>query len=100
MNRTVHVLPSDRGWAVTVEDTDGATSHYPSQEEAVAAGREKASKDQVELVIHGPDGQVQQRTRHDRGDGHGHDGDAGDGSGDGGGGDGGGGDGGGGDGGD
>ncbi len=32
MNRTVHVLPSDRGWAVTVEDTDGATSHYPSQE--------------------------------------------------------------------
>ncbi|ESJ05505.1 hypothetical protein B551_0217215 [Cupriavidus sp. HPC(L)] len=94
MNRTVHVLPSDRGWAVTVEDTDGATSHYPSQEEAVAAGREKASKDQVELVIHGPDGQVQQRTRYDRGDGHGHDGDAGDGGGDGGGGNGGGGDGG------
>lgn len=42
-------IPSvgDQGWAVAVEGTDGATSHYPSQEEAIAAGTEKATQDKV-----------------------------------------------------
>lgn len=43
MAANVHVVPTERnGWAVEVEGTDGATSHYPSQEEAIAAGTEKA----------------------------------------------------------
>lgn len=56
----VHVVRTEKhGWAVEVEGTDGATSHYPSQEEAIAAGAVKARQDKVELVIHGEDGQVQ-----------------------------------------
>ncbi|WP_061958213.1 DUF2188 domain-containing protein [Cupriavidus pauculus] len=63
MAANIHVVPTERnGWAVEVEGTDGATSHYPSQEEAVAAGTEKAKNDKVELFIHGRDGQIRERN--------------------------------------
>ncbi len=63
MAANIHVVPTERnGWAVEVEGTDGATSHYPSQEEAIAAGTEKAKNDKVELFIHGRDGQIRQRN--------------------------------------
>ncbi|MBY4898858.1 DUF2188 domain-containing protein [Cupriavidus sp. AU9028] len=62
MNRNVHVIPTTRnGWAVEVEGTDGATSHYPSREEAVAAGGEKARLDKVDLIVHGDDGRIESR---------------------------------------
>ncbi|AOY93662.1 hypothetical protein BKK79_19020 [Cupriavidus sp. USMAA2-4] len=57
------VLTAHNGWAVEVEGTDGATSHYPSLLEAVAAGEQKARLDGVELFIHGEDGAV--RRHHD-----------------------------------
>ncbi|SPR99513.1 DUF2188 domain-containing protein [Cupriavidus taiwanensis] len=61
--KNIHVLPAgDQGWAVAVEGTDGATTHYPSQEEAIAAGTEKARQDKVELLIHGRDGQIRERN--------------------------------------
>ncbi|MFS8975460.1 DUF2188 domain-containing protein [Cupriavidus necator] len=69
-SRNIHVLPAgDHGWAVAVEGTDGATTHYPSQEEAIAAGTEKARQDGVELFIHDRDGQIRKRNepRHIRG---------------------------------
>jgi hypothetical protein len=63
MAANIHVVPTERnGWAVEVEGTDGATSHYPSQEEAIAAGTEKAKNDKVELFIHGRDGQIRERN--------------------------------------
>lgn len=63
MAANIHVVPTERnGWAVEVEGTDGATSHYPSQEEAIAAGTQKAKQDKVELFIHGRDGQIRERN--------------------------------------
>jgi hypothetical protein len=63
MAANIHVVPTERnGWAVEVEGTDGATSHYPSQEEAITAGTEKAKNDKVELFIHGRDGQIRERN--------------------------------------
>jgi len=63
MPANIHVVPTERnGWAVEVEGTDGATSHYPSQEEAIAVGTEKAKNDKVELIIHGRDGQIRERN--------------------------------------
>ena len=63
MAANIHVVPTERnGWAVEVEGTDGATSHYPSQDEAIAAGTEKAKNDKVELFIHGRDGQIRERN--------------------------------------
>ncbi|QET02017.1 DUF2188 domain-containing protein [Cupriavidus pauculus] len=63
MAANVHVVPTERnGWAVEVEGTDGATSHYPSQEEAIAAGTEKAKLDKVELFIHDRNGKIRERN--------------------------------------
>lgn len=63
MTANVHVVPTERnGWAVEVEGTDGATSHYPSQEEAIAAGTEKAKRDKVELFIHDRHGKIRERN--------------------------------------
>jgi len=63
MAANIHVVPTERnGWAVEVEGTDGATSHYPSQEEAIAAGTEKAKNVKAELIIHGRDGQIRERN--------------------------------------
>jgi len=55
------VLTAHNGWAVEVEGTDGATSHYPSQEEAIAAGEHKARLDGAILLIHDEDGEVRRR---------------------------------------
>lgn len=63
MAANVHVVPTERnGWAVEVEGTDGATSHYPCQEEAIAAGTEKAKRDKVELFIHDRHGKIRERN--------------------------------------
>jgi hypothetical protein len=63
MPANIHVVPTEKnGWAVEVEGTDGATSHYPSQEEAIAAGTQKAKQDKVELLVHGRDGQIRERN--------------------------------------
>ncbi|WP_439673043.1 DUF2188 domain-containing protein [Cupriavidus necator] len=40
----------------------GRRSRYPSEEEAIAAGTEKANQDKVELLIHGRDGQLRERN--------------------------------------
>lgn len=62
MSSNIHVVPTERnGWAVEVEGTDGATSHYPSQEEAIAAGAEKAKLDKVDLIVHRADGTIEGR---------------------------------------
>lgn len=62
----IHIVPTrNNGWAVAVEGTGGATSHYPSQAEAIAAGAMKAKRDKVELVIHGSDGAVQRTASFD-----------------------------------
>lgn len=63
MASNVHVIPTQRnGWAVEVEDTDGPVSLYPTQEEAIAAGTEKAKRAKAELLIHGHDGQIRERN--------------------------------------
>lgn len=61
MGANIHVVPTERnGWAVEVEGTDGATSHYPSEVEAVAAATEKARRDKVEVFIHERDGRIRE----------------------------------------
>ncbi len=61
--RNIHVLPAgDRGWAVAVEGTNSATTHYPTQEEAISAATERAKQDKVQLFVHGRDGQIRARN--------------------------------------
>ncbi len=63
MAANIHVVPTQRnGWAVEVEGTAGPAALYPTQEEAITAGTEKAKQGKVELLIHGRDGQIRARN--------------------------------------
>ncbi|MHA7683560.1 DUF2188 domain-containing protein [Cupriavidus sp. PET2-C1] len=58
----IHVLPHGSGWDVIQEGARYANSHHASQEDAVAAGTRDAQREQVELLIHGLDGQIRTRS--------------------------------------
>lgn len=57
----IHVVPADDRWAVETEG-GGARETFDTQEEAVAAGTERAQQKKVELFIHGRDGQIRERN--------------------------------------
>ncbi|CAG9178773.1 DUF2188 domain-containing protein [Cupriavidus pinatubonensis] len=59
--KNVHVVPAHDGWAVESE-AGGPRQLFDSQEQAIAAGTEKARHDQAELLIHGRDGQIRERN--------------------------------------
>lgn len=57
--KNVHVVPHPEGWAVKREGADRASSVHDRKADALDAGRDLARKDEVELVIHGQDGKIQ-----------------------------------------
>ncbi|WP_416046972.1 DUF2188 domain-containing protein [Cupriavidus basilensis] len=67
MKGDIHVMPAiGRRWAVDVESTEQSVVFYDTQQDAIAAGREKASRHHVELLIHGLDGRVRERSTYRR----------------------------------
>jgi len=57
-----HVTPHpDGGYQVIAEGASRATRRFPTQKEAIAAGREIAKKQQVELIIHNKEGQIRDK---------------------------------------
>jgi hypothetical protein len=59
----LHVVPDDyQGWSLVDEKSTEALGYYDTQEEAIAAGRELATKNSVKLFIHGEDGLVREQT--------------------------------------
>ncbi|RDK05879.1 DUF2188 domain-containing protein [Cupriavidus lacunae] len=57
----IHVIPTGKyGWVVEVEGEDEASAEYLTQDQAVAAGTEKAKEDGVELFVHGRDGKIRE----------------------------------------
>lgn len=67
MSNNVHIVPHNDGWAVKIEGNDRASSVHPTQREAEQAGRDRARRDHVEILIHGEDGRIRDR------DSYGHD---------------------------
>lgn len=58
----IHVIPTGQhGWVVEVEGEDEASAEYLTQDQAVAAGTEKAKEDGVALFIHGRSGKIRER---------------------------------------
>ncbi|WP_423199102.1 MULTISPECIES: DUF2188 domain-containing protein [unclassified Cupriavidus] len=57
----IHVVPAGNEWAVE-EAGGGDRTMFFTQEEAIAAGTERARRARVELLIHGRDGQIRQRN--------------------------------------
>lgn len=58
----IHVVPFEHGWAIESESGAGGRQLFASQEDAIAAGMEKAKQLCVELLIHGRDGRIRLRN--------------------------------------
>lgn len=59
----VHVIRGNSGgWQVRVEGTDRARSIHQTQAEAAKAGTAIARKNKSELLIHGRDGKIRERS--------------------------------------
>ena len=61
MNANIHVVPAGNEWAVETAGGADRTMFF-TQEEAIAAGTERAKRDKVELLIHGLDGRIRARN--------------------------------------
>ena len=58
----IHVVPRDDGdWAVVREGNQRASSLHDTQADAIDRARQQARQDEVELLVHGRDGQIRQR---------------------------------------
>lgn len=58
----IHVVPVEHGWAIESEGSTAGRQLFASQEDAIAAGTEKAKQLRVELLVHGRDGQIRMRN--------------------------------------
>lgn len=56
--RNVHVVPSGNGWAVRQAGQQKPVSNHRTQSAAEDAGRRVARRNEGELVIHRPNGQI------------------------------------------
>jgi hypothetical protein len=61
MGKNVHIVPHSDGWAVKIEGNDRATSVHRTQEQAIDAGRDRARRDETEILIHGENGRIRDR---------------------------------------
>lgn len=61
-HRNQHVVPRPNGWAVLPEGGERATSLHPTQQEAISRGRERAQAERSELLVHGENGRIRERS--------------------------------------
>jgi hypothetical protein len=62
MARNQHVIPQGAGWAVRGAGNIRATRVMSSRHEAIDVAREIARNQRTQLVIHGPDGRIREKT--------------------------------------
>lgn len=58
----IHVVPHKGKWAIKREGEKTPVETHETQKKAIERGREIAKKDRVELLIHGRDGQIRERS--------------------------------------
>ncbi|WP_354685497.1 DUF2188 domain-containing protein [Cupriavidus necator] len=60
--RIIRVLPAESGWALETEGLVERPQRFSSLEAAIAAGWDRAKREQCELHIHRQDGTVRLRS--------------------------------------
>ena len=65
-NRNQHVVPAKDGWAVRRAGSPKATKMFGTQREAIERGREIARNQGSELLIHGRDGRIREKSTYGR----------------------------------
>ena len=58
----VHTVFKDGQWVNEVEGGEEFGRGYATKEEAIAAGRDRADRDETEHLIHNQDGTISQRN--------------------------------------
>jgi len=58
MAKNQHVVPHGEGWAIQGEGSKQVTSVFHTKREAIDKAQEIASQSGVELLVHGPNGQI------------------------------------------
>lgn len=61
-----HVVPRDGQWAVRGQGSTRATSVHSTQREAIESARDIARKSGSELIIHGRDGKIREKSTYGR----------------------------------
>ncbi len=61
MGKNQHVVPHNGDWAVRGEGNSRVTQIFDTQEQARIRAREIAIREQSEVVIHRPNGQIRDR---------------------------------------
>ena len=62
--RNIHVTPRPAGWATKPEGASRASRIYPTQQQAIDAGRRQTQQQGGELVIHNQKGQIRAKDSH------------------------------------
>jgi hypothetical protein len=57
----VHTVYKNETWINELEEGNKLPGTYPTKDEAVAAGRDRAKNDKTEHVIHKQNGQIEDR---------------------------------------
>ena len=65
-NRNQHIVPAKGGWAVKRAGSPKATRVFGTQREAIEKGREIARNQGSELLIHGRDGRIREKSTYGR----------------------------------
>jgi hypothetical protein len=64
MGKNQHVVPHPEGWAVKGEGNSKATKITGTQQQAIDYGRQVATNQNSELLIHGKDGKIRVKDSH------------------------------------
>ena len=62
MGRNQHVVRHPAGWAVKPAGGQRPSSVHRTQQEAIDCAREIAQNQRTELIVHGQDGRIRERT--------------------------------------
>lgn len=62
LSREIHVKPNSDGWAIEVAGQKEPIRVYPSEAAAIEAARTWAIRERKELVVHGIDGLVREKS--------------------------------------
>ena len=62
--KNIHVTTRSSGWALKAEGSQRASKIFPTQKEAIDAGRAQTQRNGGELLIHNRRGQIRDRDSH------------------------------------
>lgn len=62
MSKNQHVVPTENGWGVMGEGNSKCTCVFNTQSEAISAARQIAMHQQSEMIIHGRDGKIREKS--------------------------------------